>query len=192
MENASKALVMAGGVLIGILIISIGVYLFNSFSVYSEENYKIIEDIQIAEFNNKFLKYYGTKKNENGVDVPIECTIHDIVNLANLAQRNNIENQLIEEFKKGDNQYKVRENVDINNSLYIKIDLVNKTDSGTKNIEHLELKSSEFLTNLIKENDLVADESGKLTEIKYYKCIVCETKGKSGRINYVKFTVNNV
>ena len=31
MENASKALIMAGGMLIGIIILSIGVYLFSVF-----------------------------------------------------------------------------------------------------------------------------------------------------------------
>ena len=37
MENASKALIMAGGVLIGVLIISLAVYLFVSFGQTSAE-----------------------------------------------------------------------------------------------------------------------------------------------------------
>ena len=37
MENASKALLMAGGVLIGILILSLAVYLFITFGAESKE-----------------------------------------------------------------------------------------------------------------------------------------------------------
>ena len=37
MENASKALIMAGGVLIGVLVISLAVYLFVSFGQTSAE-----------------------------------------------------------------------------------------------------------------------------------------------------------
>ena len=40
MENASKALIMAAEVLIGVMIISIGVYLFNVFGQYSADNTK--------------------------------------------------------------------------------------------------------------------------------------------------------
>ena len=83
MENASKALIMVAEILIGVMIISVGVYLFNMFANYSSERYKKIEDTQIAEFNSQFLIYYG-----NGQDgKPIECTIHNIVGLANLAQK---------------------------------------------------------------------------------------------------------
>ena len=44
MENASKALIMAAEILIGVMIISVGVYLFNMFANYSSERYKKIED----------------------------------------------------------------------------------------------------------------------------------------------------
>lgn len=187
MENASKALIIAAEVLIGMIVISIGVYLFKYFSNYSEENYKIIETTQITEFNNKFLKFYG-ETTVNGVKKPIECTIHDIVSLANLAQRTNIENDLIEEHKQGNNQFQKKEDVDIDNSLYIQINLYNKTNK----IDNLELKSNEYLITLIKENDLIEDElSGKKTKIKYYKCITCESKGNNSRINLVEFTIND-
>lgn len=89
MENASKALIMAAEVLIGVMIISIGVYLFNVFGQYSADNTKRIEDTQISEFNNQFLKFYGSRTNDEGKVEPIKCTIHDIVSLANLAKENN-------------------------------------------------------------------------------------------------------
>ena len=79
MENASKALLMAGGVLLGILILSLAVYLFSNFGGASSRIHDNIEDNQTAQFNSQFTKYVG---NEN-------VTIHDVVTMANLATENN-------------------------------------------------------------------------------------------------------
>lgn len=180
MENASKALIMAAEILIGVMIISFGVYIFNMFGKYSEERHNEIEELQIAEFNDRFYKFYGTTLNSAGVSRPIECTIHDIVSLANFAQKYNLENSLIEEKIQGNNSYKKIDGVTTTNSLYIQIDLRGES-------ENLELKSNSYLVNLIKENDLKEDAQGKKTETKYYKCTVCEPQGGNKRINYVKF-----
>ena len=79
MENASKALLMAGGVLLGILILSLAVYLFSNFWGASSRIHDNIEENQTAQFNSQFTKYVG---NEN-------VTIHDVVTMANLATENN-------------------------------------------------------------------------------------------------------
>lgn len=79
MENASKALLMAGGVLLGILILSLAVYLFSNFGGASSRIHDNIEENQTAQFNSQFTKYMG---NEN-------VTIHDVVTMANLATENN-------------------------------------------------------------------------------------------------------
>lgn len=98
MENASKALIMAASILLGVMIIAIGVYLFSSYAQYSSNTYKKIEQAQIDQFNSQFLKYYGSeeitlKKYDSDISqtkmVPILCTAHDIISLANLAQKNN-------------------------------------------------------------------------------------------------------
>ncbi len=99
MENASKALIMAAGVIVGVLIISIGVYLFYTYADYSLDAYKAMESAQIDQFNSQFLKYYGNtltkytdaNKNEYSKETPILCTTHDIVTLATLANQNNKE-----------------------------------------------------------------------------------------------------
>ncbi len=99
MENASKALIMAGEILLGVMLISIAVYAFNHFGGYSKETNQKIEDVQIAEFNQQFLKFYGQTEYPgelgNMEKDYIRCTIHDIVSLANLAKKNNTEYELL-------------------------------------------------------------------------------------------------
>lgn len=79
MENASKALLMAAGVLIGLMIISLAVLLFNSFGGTSATIHQNIETQQIEQFNSQFTVY-------NGKD---NVTIYDIISMANLATQNN-------------------------------------------------------------------------------------------------------
>lgn len=76
MENAAKALTMAAGVLIGVIIITIAVYLFTTLGNTSSEVYSKVEQEKIDKFNNQFLKYDGLAN----------CTAHDIVSIANLAK----------------------------------------------------------------------------------------------------------
>lgn len=79
MENASKALIMAAGVLIGILILTLAVYLFSSFGSNSAEIYAKNEEAQLNQFNTQFTSYIGT-----------DITIYDVITVANLATDNNI------------------------------------------------------------------------------------------------------
>ena len=128
MENASKALLMAAGVLVGVLIISIGVYLFSTYAEYSSDTYKKMEATQIDQFNTQFLKYY---RDFNDVEGPILCTAHDIVSLANLAQENNKKLEI-------DNLTKY----DIN-TRYIQIDVDKKI--GNTKLNNLEWESNNDL-----------------------------------------------
>ena len=57
MENASRALVMAGSVLIAILILGALLLMFNSLSSYQNQENQTREMEQIVEFNNQFLPY---------------------------------------------------------------------------------------------------------------------------------------
>lgn len=78
MENASKALIMAAGVLLGIIIISMGVYLFSKAAAIPEEYNSKLEKDRLAAFNEKFEVY-------NREDVSAQ----DIVTVVNLAVQNN-------------------------------------------------------------------------------------------------------
>ena len=89
MENASKALLMVSSVIVGVLILGIGVYLYSIFGNYSSDIAERIEQIQIDTFNNQFTKYQSSFTKEKGWYNL--CTIHDIATIANLANKNNTE-----------------------------------------------------------------------------------------------------
>ena len=89
MENASKALIMAGGMLIGILILSLGLYMFITFSDRADKVYDRVKEDQIAQFNSRFI--YEDK------DVESTLTIYDVVNVAKRAREYNQSNELFDE-----------------------------------------------------------------------------------------------
>ena len=62
MENASKALLIAGGVLIVILLIAMGMRIFNSTSGTADSLETTMVGTEIATSNSRFTKYIGTKK----------------------------------------------------------------------------------------------------------------------------------
>ena len=60
MENASKALIIAGAILLAILLISLGIMIFNQ--AQDTVNNSGMSQAEITAFNNKFLKYEGKGK----------------------------------------------------------------------------------------------------------------------------------
>lgn len=58
MENASKALIIAGSILIAILIISLGIYIFKQYSSFAKENADLSKQ-EISAFNSKITGYLG-------------------------------------------------------------------------------------------------------------------------------------
>lgn len=60
MENASKALIMAGGVLIALMIIGALILMFSNLTAYQETNTRSTRSTQISEFNNQFETYNRT------------------------------------------------------------------------------------------------------------------------------------
>lgn len=57
MENASKALIMAGSVLISLLVIGALLLMFNNLSSYQESDLQNTREKQVIEFNNQFATY---------------------------------------------------------------------------------------------------------------------------------------
>ncbi len=76
MENASKALIIAGGVLIAMLIISIAVYLFTTYASLGETYDQKLSATEIQKFNANFTKFDGREN----------IIIQEIVSLVNFAK----------------------------------------------------------------------------------------------------------
>lgn len=81
MENASNALLIAGAVLISVLVLTTGVYLYTMFGSSGASIYEELTQRQVDEFNAQFYKY------ENQETI----RIHDIITVANLAKQNNFD-----------------------------------------------------------------------------------------------------
>jgi len=80
MENASQALIIVAGALIGIMILSLGVTLVSSLTSYVDSSQETIRFNELNSFNTQFLNYANSEN----------LTIHDVVTVANLANENNM------------------------------------------------------------------------------------------------------
>ena len=67
MENASKALIIAGAILISILLISVGIMIFNSSSGLFSSAQSSMSDQEMQMFNQKFTMYEGSKVSASSV-----------------------------------------------------------------------------------------------------------------------------
>ena len=60
MDNASKALIMAGGLLIGLFVVSFSMYLLTAFRSFYSQNMQIHTAYEINAYNSYFTKYKAT------------------------------------------------------------------------------------------------------------------------------------
>ena len=67
MENASKALLIAGAVLATILIISLAIFIVNSTSESWNSSKNTMTELEIYTFNHKFTMYEGKNKSKSDV-----------------------------------------------------------------------------------------------------------------------------
>lgn len=92
MENASKALLMAGGILIGVLLLALLVTLFASGKQLTASYEATKKSEAIQQFNVNFTKYLGK-----------DLTIHEVVTICNFAIEKGIKPENISGFKTKDN-----------------------------------------------------------------------------------------
>lgn len=166
MENASRALMMAAGVLIGLMILSLAVYLITSFGAASAEAHKTNEQNRINEFNTQFTQYEGRQ----------DITIHDIVTVVNLARSNNETYGLVGQT---DSNYYIRVRAKVRLALY----------------ENMETISSEDLNEAVKyelQNFAEYEDSdkNKYTGLPLYNCSVT-INPNTERVNFIEFTQVN-
>lgn len=78
MENASKALLIAGAVLLLMLVLSVGIYITKKMASQTSEIYKDLEQSDIDELNQKFFAYEQR-----------DIYIQDVVSIINYAKNIN-------------------------------------------------------------------------------------------------------
>lgn len=81
MENASKALIIAGAILVSIMIISLGVFVFNRFGGQAKESVEgRMTEQEISSFNSRITPYLGQSISGSQVNALIQYVISNDLN----------------------------------------------------------------------------------------------------------------
>ncbi len=81
MENASKALIIAGAIMVSIMIVSLGVYIFNNFGGAAKENtVNRMNKQEIGSFNSRITPYLGNSIPGPEVNALIQYVISNNIN----------------------------------------------------------------------------------------------------------------
>ena len=80
MENASKALIIAAEVLFGVLLVTVGLFIFRAMGDFSDTVEDNIEQTVIRQFNAQYEEYLFKHD---------KLTAQDVVTLGNLAKNYN-------------------------------------------------------------------------------------------------------
>lgn len=170
MENASKALLMAATVLIGVLLLSLGVYLFTLFGDFSADMSEKLNQKNIDEFNAKFTKL---ESYQEGQEWKNTCRAQDIVSIANTAKENNNKyNYTIADQNKG----------------YYYVKVIVKQGSRTNN--NFEAESLEKYKEFLKKysgTEIVQPDGTKHYDIYYFKCTNVSINPDSKRVCSITF-----
>ena len=152
MENASKALLMAAGVLMGVVILSLAAYLFVTFSSSADDVKSEIANNQLNKFNSQFLAYEQRE----------DLTVYDILTAVNLAENNNKYYQL----EPGDTNYIT---VKVDNSVVNSTDIEKKIKPESLEKEG-EMKEDNLGGKSLKNyrcNVLVSDITGRVNAVNF-------------------------
>ncbi len=148
MENASKALIMAGAVLIAIMIVTIGVYLVGELGKTSESYVQQLDTVELQKYNSNFEVFIDRT----------DITAQEIVTVAGIAKQREqgtkvyvggteVTSQADEEFENWKNEF-------LNDNILTHI----KDGAG-----------NETTINSFSYNQITYDETGKVSEIKFVK-----------------------
>lgn len=143
MENASNALMIAGGVLIGVLLVSVIVVAFYGASNLAKSYDTNISEMSVQAFNENFEQYQN-----------VDVDIHDIISLAHFAKDYNVKNDLSK-----------------TDSIYIKVKCESNSGKKIELEEETDSDLLKFLEdNTFKDNEnFETTQKYKCKEIKYNK-----------------------
>ena len=109
MENASKALIIAGAILLSILLISLGIMIYNQ--AQDTVNNSGMSQAELQAFNNKFLKYEGTRTGSE-----VKALINEVI--VSNADGNNEYRQVYVKIGNGTSTYTPNTQSILNSSSY--------------------------------------------------------------------------
>ena len=163
MENATKALIISAGVLISMIVLSLGVYLYSAVGTYVKQSHENIERQSIEKFNTQFYNYMS---DENEV-----FSFQDVITVANIAYENNFKYNLsISEFDISDlgknNYVQVLAECNIDDNNTKKINLENYVG---KNKDLIELLKKNYNYNYRCVEVLTSTETQRVYSIKFKK-----------------------
>ena len=86
MDNASKAIIMAGGILIAVAIIGVSLYMITNARELADVSNKAMERSQIESFNRFYYAYAPIANIEHTITGLDACNIYNRVNNNNLGK----------------------------------------------------------------------------------------------------------
>ena len=86
MDNASKALIIAGAVLIAVMLVSLGVLIYNQAKGVVDETSTTMTGLSVSGFNGLFSQYYGSNKTS--------ATLKSLVEQVNSTNRTSEDRQV--------------------------------------------------------------------------------------------------
>ena len=169
MENATKALIMAAGVLIGIMILSLGVYLFSILGSYSASVHKKIEDDTLKQINSRYTVYDGRN----------DLTVQDVVTIVNAARDNNKYYYTDTELAGNEDNLAGKEG---NYYIAVRVSVGSTGNSYTAMKDNYKYKVTDITKSLLQNEITVATP-------RTYSCNVSISE-KTGRVYFVRITKN--
>lgn len=163
MENASKALIMAGSIMIAILIISVLVYMWASSSEMFKQNERTQLAEQITIFNNEYEGY--NRKLLRGTDV---------ISAMNKAESNNKKYAQL-----GEDNYNIRIEFKMAEQVVYKKD--GTTSSVTFNTNK-KYGINDYINEIRSNSDAFTDFKRRI-----FDCKEVKYNNKTGRIHYLLF-----
>ncbi len=145
MENAVKALYIAAGVLIAVMILSLASVLYASLQGYVEDSNNRIKSNDINSFNTQYLNCINISNGTKEFDI----TIQDVVTIASSAYESNKEHSY------NVNDWEVNEN-----SLYVAVYLKGTRIDQTINEEMAQILQSHKEDTFICSSDDIKISSG--------------------------------
>ena len=159
MDNAAKALMIAGGILLAILVISMGVYIWQLSGDFINQGENEKEQERIIAFNREYESYQ--RQALRGADV---------ITIINKVRNNNIKNKDAQELL-------------ITWEINLKQDLTGENNKTIlKKGKHTEELSGSRFTQLFEDKNAV-----KSFKNLYFRCEALEYNETTGKVNKIIF-----